>query len=201
MSSSKILSVILAAGESRRMGFPKPLLEYQGRSFLRHIIETHQAAHLPCCVVLGYQREEIEKRTDLSSVTVLVNPTPSRGPLSSLQIALEHAAGSSALILHPVDHPLVRSRTLISLVESHRRIPHCIVIPRFREKKGHPVLFPRRFYSDLKQAPLEQGARSVVHENLASTLHLPVEDPGILQDVDTPAEFQNLQLKLKKNFT
>ena len=175
------------------MGFPKPLLEYQGKSFLRHVIETHQAAQLPCCVVLGHHRKEIEKRTDLSSVTVLVNPTPSRGPLSSLQIALEHAAGTSALILHPVDHPLVRSSTLISLVEFHRRVPHSIVIPQFRGQKGHPVLFPSCFYSDLKQAPLEQGARWVVHKNIASTSHLPVEDPGIVQDIDTPDEFQNLK--------
>ena len=192
MNRAKVISVILAAGESRRMGFPKPLLEYQGKSFLRRIMDTHQAASLPCCVVLGHYREEIQKQTDLSSASVFINPNPSQGPLSSLQIALEHSGDSSALILHPVDHPLVRSNTLIALVESHGRAPDCIVIPWFHDQKGHPVLFPSRFYSDLKQAPLGEGARWVVHRNRASTLQLPVEDPGILQDIDTPDQFQNL---------
>ena len=200
MTCHQIASIILAAGESKRMGFPKPLLEYQGRSFLQCIIEAHRAARLPLYVVLGEYREEIENQTDLSEATVVVNPDPSRGPLSSLQAVLDQVVHSSALILHPVDHPLVSAHTLALLVEYHRRISHCILIPQFHGQKGHPVLFPSRFYADLRSAPLAEGARWVVHQNLPSTFHVPVEDPAILDNINTLDQFQNLQLKLNSNF-
>lgn len=194
----QIVSIVLAAGRSRRMGRPKPLLELGAKTFLERILEAHRAARLPVVVVLGPDAEAIRAQIDLSSVSCLVNPEPERGPLSSLQLALEGVAQSSALILHPADHPLVRPQTLEALARFHRRVTHCIGIPTFQGMKGHPVLFPARFYPDLRSADPAQGARDVVHRNASFVFFLPVEDPGIAWDVDTPEQFQ--ELKLKCNF-
>lgn len=196
----QIVSIVLAAGRSRRMGSPKPLLQFGTKTFLERILEAHRVAGLPTVVVLGPNAEAIRAQIDLSnpSLTCLTNPEPERGQLSSLQLALEQVAQSSALIVHPVDHPLVRPQTLSALARFHRRVSHCIVIPIFQGTKGHPVLFPTRFYPDLRTADPAYGAREVVHRNAPSVSFLPVDDPGISWDVDTPEQFQ--ELKLKCNF-
>ncbi|MFQ5929555.1 MAG: NTP transferase domain-containing protein, partial [Acidobacteriota bacterium] len=191
-SRSDPASVILAAGKSRRMRSPKPLLEFQGKSFLRHIIDAHRMASLPVYVVLGEDRHCIEQSVDLSDASVLVNPDPSRGQLSSLHTALERLTDREALVVHPVDHPLVRSQTIQELIDHFRRVSDCILIPEFQGRKGHPVLFPSRFYPDLKRAPLEEGARWVVHQNPESELRVPVDDPGVVQNINTPAQFEKL---------
>ena len=187
-----VASVILAAGFSRRMGSPKPLLELRGKSFLRTIIDRHKLSCLPVCVVLGQHNLHIAERADLSDTTVLVNPDPSRGALSSLIIALGHLGEPDGLLSHPVDHPLVRAGTIKRLVQHHRRLPASILMPSVHGRKGHPVLFPQRFFFDLRRAPLEEGARWVVHQNPASTFLVSVEDPGILVNVNTPAQARQL---------
>ena len=187
-----VVSVILAAGFSRRMGSPKPLLELRGKSFLRTIIDRHKLSSLPVCVVLGQHNLHVAERVDLSDTTVLVNPDPSRGALSSLIIALDYLGESEGLLIHPVDHPLVLADTIKCLVQHHRRLPASILLPSVHGRKGHPVLFPQRFFFDLRRAPLDQGARWVVHQNLASTFLVPVEDSGILVNVNTPAQASRL---------
>ncbi len=187
-----VASVILAAGFSRRMGSPKPLLELRGKSFLRTIIDRHKLFSSSVCVVLGRHNLHIAERVDLSDTTVLINPDPTRGALSSLLIALGHLGESEGLLIHPVDHPLVLASTVECLVQCHRRLPASILMPSVHGRKGHPVLFPQRFFFDLRQAPLEEGARWVVHQNPASTFLVPVEDPGILENVNTPAQVSRL---------
>ncbi len=192
---SGVASVILAAGFSRRMGVPKPLLELRGKSFLRTIIDRHKLSSLPVCVVLGRHNTHISERVDLSDTIVLVNPDPSRGALSSLLIALEHLGEPEGLLIHPVDHPLVLVETIECLVRHHRRLPASILLPSVHGRKGHPVLFPRRFFPDLRQAPLEEGARWVVHQNPASTFLVSVEDPGILVNINTPSQVSQVVRK------
>ena len=187
-----VVSVILAAGFSRRMGSPKPLLELRGKSFLRTIIDRHKLSSLPVCVVLGQHNLHVAERVDLSDTTVLVNPDPSRGALSSLIIALDHLGEPDGLLIHPVDHPLVLADTIKYLLQRHRGLPASILLPSIHGRKGHPVLFPQRFFFDLRQAPLEQGARWVVHQNLASTFLVPVEDSGILENINTPDQASRL---------
>ena len=187
-----VTSVILAAGFSRRMGSPKPLLKLRGKSFLRTIIDRHRLSSLPVCVVLGRHNLHVAEEVDLSDTTVVVNPDPSRGALSSLLVAMGHLGEPEGLLIHPVDHPLVLASTLEYLVQRHRLLPASILIPSVHGRKGHPVLFPRRFFFDLRHAPLEEGARWVVHQNPASTFLVPVEDPGILVNINIPAQVSRL---------
>ncbi len=187
-----LASVILAAGFSRRMGSPKPLLELGGKSFLRTIIDRHKLSSLTVCVVLGRHNLQVAEQVDLSDTTVLVNPDPSRGALSSLLIALGHLGEPDGLLIHPVDHPLVLAGTIKCLVQHHCRLPASILLPAVHGRKGHPVLFPQRFFFDLRRAPLEEGARWVVHQNPASTFLVPVKDPGILVNINTPAQVSRI---------
>lgn len=193
----RVVSVILAAGESTRMSFPKALARLDGESFLDRVLAVHATLTEARVVVLGFHHEEISRSIDLSAVNVVVNPNPERGQLSSLQEALCFLSGSPAVLVHPVDHPLVRRRTLSRLLRAHRAIPGSILIPRHGDRKGHPVLFPGRFVAELLGAPVEKGARRVVHQNPGSVLQVEVQDPGILENIDTPAQLQEAALALR----
>jgi molybdenum cofactor cytidylyltransferase len=174
------------------MGTPKALLKLPQGCFLEYIIRTHRKAGLALCVVLGYYADQIESQVDLSGLRVARNPDPSRGQLSSLHAAMELLGVPSALLVHPVDHPLVRSSTLTALLESFRNDPERIHIPTCDGRKGHPVLFGQRFWNDLQAAPLEEGARWAVRKNQQDVLTIPVADKGILLNVDTPEQYRAL---------
>jgi len=188
----EVCSVILAAGDSTRMGFPKALLPLGHDTFLSTILGRHQSAGLDPLVVLGSDHSQIKRRTDAGSFRSLHNPSPEEGPLSSLKLALPHIRQASAFIAHPVDHPTVRVETLKSLASEHLRNRDCIILPRHLGRKGHPVLFPYKFYADLSDAPLSEGARFVVRNNRSSILCVDVNDPGILINVDTPERYIEL---------
>lgn len=170
------------------MGVPKALLSIDREAFLERILLTCRSAELPVCVVLGDDHALIRASVDFAGAAVFINPHPCQGPLSSLQIALGFLCDSSAVIVHPVDHPLVSPPTIRGLAECHRRVPACILIPQYRGRKGHPALFPSRFYPCLREAPLEEGARWVVRHHPASTRLLPVEDAGILANLNRPGD-------------
>lgn len=174
------------------MGSPKALLEIERKTFLETLLSRYAAVRVPVYVVLGAHSAEIRQQIDLSSVTVLINQDPSRGPLSSLLIALEQASQSDAFILHPVDHPIISEETIQLLLSTAKRLPHTILLPEFRGKRGHPILIPSKYYPDLREAPLSMGARWVVRSNRGANHLVPVNDPGILLDIDTREAYEQL---------
>jgi len=187
-----VRSIILAAGSSTRMGRPKALLEIGGLTFLSHILRNHQALGLPVSVILGEHQAEIQAAADLSETVVLINPHPELGPLSSLKICLGSSEENEAVLVHPVDHPLVRLDSLRTLLDSHHASPDRIIVPRFGPRRGHPVLFPRLFFDELLAAPLDQGARYVVWKHPETVLILDVTDEGVIQNIDTPEDYARL---------
>ena len=190
---NRVASVILAAGDSRRMGRPKALLPLGRKAFLQHILDCHLSLGTDAWVVLGRQHRQIRSRLDLARARVLVNPDPDRGPLSSLLLVLEKLDGYDGVLVHAVDHPLVAKSTLQALLRKHFQCPACILIPRHHGRKGHPVLFPQRFFGELKQAPLEEGARWVVRRRLSSQLLVPVVDAGVVTNINLPEQVHRLR--------
>ncbi len=188
LTRDQIAAVVLAAGASRRMGFPKALARIGSTTFLGRILRTYQAAGIPAWVVVGPDCGELQSLPELAFSATIVNPRPELGPLSSFRLALRELTLASGVILHPVDHPLVGTHAIESLTLWHRRAPACILVPSHHGLKGHPTLFPGRFFPDLRDCPLDEGARAVVRQNPASTLLVPVEDAGVLANLNTPSD-------------
>jgi molybdenum cofactor cytidylyltransferase len=191
--------VILAAGDSTRMGFPKALLlTRDGKPFVAAIAETFAAAGISeIVVVTGRDHERVAAA--LAHATLPVAPqvvrnlVPSRGQLSSLLIGIDQLpADAPAAVVTLVDVPLMTVETVRLVVSEWRRTGAPIVRPAIGEQHGHPVVFDRRLFQELRQAPLDVGAKAVVRAHAAEIVNVEVTDTGCLVDVDTPGDYEAL---------
>jgi len=187
-----ISGILLAAGDSKRMGEPKALLPYDGITFVDSILNKFSEIGCePIITILGATAELICEKTQVHKFKCFRNPNPEEGQLSSLQIAVAHLpAESEGFIMALVDHPMVKLDTYQKLYETAKANPDNIIVPEFYGQKGHPVYFGRSFFDSILHLPLSDGARAVLRENPADVMYLPVEDEGILKDIDTPKDYQ-----------
>ncbi|HVO93245.1 MAG TPA: nucleotidyltransferase family protein [Terriglobales bacterium] len=185
-----IIAVVLAAGESSRMGRPKALLPIDGQTFIERIVAAlQQTAVARVVVVLGHNAEEMKRRIEHLPVEIVVNPDYKLGQLSSLQAALRHLqtdATCDAMLVHLVDHPYIDPALVERMIQRFYQARKPIVVPRWRGKRGHPVIFSRALFDELLAAPMDQGAKAVVNAHRGETLEIDSEDEGITLDIDTP---------------
>lgn len=192
LMSISVAAIVLAAGESSRMGRPKPLLPLDGTTFLGHLLAELGASRISrTVVVLGHHPEVIlDAMPEVRSIAV-ENPDYPLGQLSSLQVGLR-AIGEDvdAALMCLADHPFITRELLDALLQAHERTHRAIVVPTYGGGRGHPTLFARRLFGELLDAPLDQGARFVVRSHADEVLDLPTDEPGVLADVDTPEQYE-----------
>jgi molybdenum cofactor cytidylyltransferase len=188
-----INAVVLAAGESKRMGKPKALLRFEEQTFLQHIISVLQKSALDkITVVLGASADTILKSVDLSGTQIVVNKNCQDGQLSSLITAIESTPeDTEAVLVCLVDMPFISDSTIKRLIGEFKETLYPIVVPLFGGKRGHPVLFSRSVFGDLRKAPPNKGARYVLYSDQDRVLEVPVHDEGILVSVDTPDGYKS----------
>ena len=195
-----LTGVVLAAGDSTRMGSPKAVLNApDGRAFVARVIRTLLAADLADLLVITGRHHDlvVDAITHdglLEAVRIARNPDPSKGQLSSLLVGLDLVSSSSTegLLMTLVDVPLVHVSTVTAVIDAWRRTRAPIVRPAIGNRHGHPVIFDRAVFEELRAAPLDAGAKSVVRAHEATIVNVPVDDEGCLRDVDTPADYDAL---------
>ena len=195
-----ICAIILAAGDSARMGRTKALLQIADQTFIELINQNVVKAGIKnIYVVLGRDEQKIVSRVNFEgNVHLLQNPDPDRGQLSSLQLCIPNLPEESrGFIMALVDHPLVLESTYQAICKCAEKDSDKIIIPSYQGRKGHPVYFGRKYYDQLTAAPLSEGARSVVRKNLENVVILPVTDIGILKDIDLPEDYNHYISGLK----
>jgi molybdenum cofactor cytidylyltransferase len=184
-----LAAAILSAGESRRMGSPKALIPYRGHTFLEHLIEvtTHPRVGIRR-VVLGAGAEAIREKLGLDPAIVAINENWRQGQLSSIQAAVRSLppGETEGLILCPVDHPLVSAELMAHLIAEFDASGKLIVLPTFRRKRGHPLIFRANLYEEILAASPEIGARQVVWNHAADLLEVPTEEEGVVLNLNSP---------------
>ena len=195
----RVLSgVILAAGDSTRMGAPKALLSApDGRPFVAYIVRTWHAAGLThIAVVTGHAHDAIVAALDRDAPVppplIVQNDDPSRGQLSSLLVGLDAIATTSTegVLMTLVDVPLARPETVAAVIGAWRRTRAPIVRPAIGDRHGHPVLFDRRVFEELRRAPATAGAKAVVRAHQDRIVNVEVSDEGCVVDIDTPFDYE-----------
>jgi molybdenum cofactor cytidylyltransferase len=194
-----IVAVVLAAGESSRMGRPKALLPIEGVRFIERIVTALKATKVGnILVVFGHNAEEMRQKVNDLPVTILVNKGYKGGQLSSLQTAIREIESNAdfgvvdGILIHLVDHPYLNSKLVNHMIDRFYESGKIIVVPRCRGRRGHPVIFSRSLFGELLNAPLDQGAKIVVHSHRDETLEIDTEDEGVTIDIDTPEEYRRL---------
>jgi molybdenum cofactor cytidylyltransferase len=186
-------ALILAGGLSQRMGRPKPLLRFSDdRTFLDQIVSVLRSSQVDrITVVLGAHAGLVHQSTDLSGVRVVVNEAYEKGQLSSLIAGLQSLPpDSEAILLCLVDSPFLTPETINRLIAAFRETGRPIVIPVFQERRGHPTLFGAALFQTLIDAPVEEGAKYVVHTNRNKIVELDVPDGGVTISIDTPQQYR-----------
>jgi CTP:molybdopterin cytidylyltransferase MocA len=190
----RVAGIVLAAGASSRMGEDKALLDWQGRSFLEHLISALKRAGVePLRVVLGGNAEGVQRRVKFGPGEVVVNRDWQRGMLSSLVAALDSLPRDvDAAVLCLVDHPCVSSRLIRTLIERHGQTGRFIVQPTYQGRRGHPVLFAASLFDELRAAPPDVGARHVVYQHAADLLEVPTDEEGIVLNINDKAAYEKV---------
>jgi molybdenum cofactor cytidylyltransferase len=183
-----LAAVILSGGASRRMGAPKALLPYQGGTFLEHLLKVTDHPRIGWRrVVLGADAAAIAESVELPADEVVINENWEAGQLSSIQAGVRSLpAGTDGMLLCLIDHPLI-SRDLVSaLVERFYESGKAIVLPVYKGRRGHPVIFAARLYEELLSAPLETGARAVLWAHREDFSEMETDEEGCVLNLNDP---------------
>jgi CTP:molybdopterin cytidylyltransferase MocA len=193
-----IPGVILAAGRSTRMGRPKALLALPGGddTFLSRIVRVLLEGGVADVLVVGRPDDRpLREAIDLIGrrAQFIDNPRADTGQLSSVIAGLNAAdrPGIRALLVTPVDLPLVRASSIAALLTAFSSSSRAVARATYGGRHGHPVVFGRAVFDALRRADPATGAKAVVRAH--PVLDVEVDDPGVLLDIDTPEDYQALR--------
>jgi molybdenum cofactor cytidylyltransferase len=183
-----LAAVILSGGASRRMGTPKALLPYHGGTFLEHLLSVTDHPRIGWRrVVLGADAQAIAEGMKLPAEEVVINENWEAGQLSSIQAAVRSLpAGTDGMLLCLIDHPLIIRELVGALVERFYESGKSIVLPVYKGRRGHPVIFASQLYQELLSAPLETGARAVVWAHGEEVCEMETSEEGCVLNLNDP---------------
>jgi molybdenum cofactor cytidylyltransferase len=196
--------VILAAGESSRMGRDKALLPWPsgsalGDTFLSAAIKLFFPYVDVVLVVAGKNQAALSPVVYANGASLVINPDPDRGQFSSLQAGLQEVRnrGRDTAMFTLVDRPPVRAATIEALQEAFERAiakRKWAVIPAYEGKHGHPILVANEMLEAFIEAPETSNARDVESAHQSQIEYVPVDDPLIAVNVNTPEQYASLNL-------
>jgi molybdenum cofactor cytidylyltransferase len=190
---SKTGIIILAAGNSSRMGEPKQLMMYNNKTFLQHIIAEAKNALLdPVICVTGYESDLISESISGMEVSIVYNEYWSEGMGSGISAGIKQLLLSDvdSVILTVSDQPYVTSDLFLTMLKMKARSGKRIVACSYAGTLGTPVLFSKEYFNQLKSLSGNQGAKNIVKLNLPDVCSVEFEKGEI--DIDTKEDYKNL---------
>lgn len=188
--------ILLAAGNSSRMGSPKQLLPYQGKTFLERIIDTAQEIFDPnqIMLVLGANQYEISSVIKNKKVQFVINEEWKSGMASSIQAGIKtlsnHFPEMEKCFISVCDQPYITSDLFSKMLHLQETSSKEIVVAKYADTLGVPALFSKKYFKQLTELTGEQGAKNIIRQNMNDVTSFEFEKAAI--DIDTPADYDHL---------
>ena len=185
-------AIVLAAGMSARMGAHKVLLPFGGTTVIAHIVDSLARSAIDrTFVVVGHEGPRVAAALADRAVTIVANPDYAAGMLSSVRCGLRALPEEcDAALVALGDQPRITAALVDAMLRAYRTSGKAIVVPVFEGARGHPLLFSTRYRDEILSGYADVGLRGLLAAHAGDVLDLPVEDPSILADMDTPEDYE-----------
>jgi molybdenum cofactor cytidylyltransferase len=186
----RVAAIVLAAGESRRMGRPKQTLSFGDSTVIGAVVGALQASQVSfTTVVLGYHSEEVREALAGMEVDTTINPAPEQGMLSSAQWGLSHLPDTYDAYLFALGDQPGLQPDIISALMAAAMSGHGIILPTHGGKRGHPLIIRARYREEILALSLTGGLNQLLECHPDDISLVPVESPSIHEDIDTPEDY------------
>jgi molybdenum cofactor cytidylyltransferase len=192
VTMGRLWAIILAAGESKRMGSPKMLLLFNGITMLEKVIGNIRDSVVDnIVVVLGAEKEALTELVSKSLVSYCFNDNYKQGMLSSVKCGFRNLPPDiEAVLVFQGDQPFIAPKVINRVIEGYRSSGKGIAIPVYKGRRGHPLLIDQKYRNEIECLDDNKGLRSLSHRYSEDVLEVETDDPGILTDFDTYDEYK-----------
>lgn len=186
-------AIILAAGQSRRMGTQKLLLPVAGQPMIACIVDQVLASRVDHTLIVTGQDPCIAAVLAGRPIHFTTNPDPNGNMLSSIRCGLRALpAECDTILLVLGDQPSLQSATIDALLAASQSTPRTILVPTFAGRRGHPLLFSARYRDEILTQFDSTGLRGLLHAHPDDIHQVPVDEPAVLEDIDLPEDYRRL---------
>jgi molybdenum cofactor cytidylyltransferase len=187
-----ISAVLLGAGKSKRMGVDKLSLPWGRKTIFERCFETLLRSEIrELVVVLGVRSKRVKNRFQGRKVKVIMNPYSSRGMSTSIRRGLQAIhPGCRGILIALGDQPQLKTRTINGLIHAFEKGKRGIIVPSYRGRRGHPVIFRRKYEKELLNLKGDVGGRFVIEKHPEDVRLVPVKSVGVVKDVDTWQDYK-----------
>ncbi len=190
-----IITVILAAGYSSRMGSFKPLLELGGEPAIARVCRSFSQLGLPLCVVTGHNATRLRPIIEKIGAAEAYNPDFADGMFTSIREGVRHAfeQGADGVLLSPVDCSLVTPAAIKRVLDTAEANPDRFSVAVFGGKKGHPLYIPKKVFEEILAHDGTNGLKGVTRRYDHELIRVETLDEGVLLDMDTPEGYEHMK--------
>ncbi len=187
-----ITAILLGAGESKRMGQNKLLLPWGKRTILERSLQTLLNSRVKeVILVVNDQTQEKARQWEDQRVKVVFNPEYRKGMSRSIHQGIRTSDPiSEGFLIALGDQPTLKSRTINLLIEAFQKAEGKIIAPSFQGRRGHPVIFPRKYREELLKLRGDEGGKSILNRHSKEVLVVPVRSKEVIRDIDTPGDYK-----------
>lgn len=190
--------IVMASGYGSRIGTNKLLLEYRDKKLIEHIMDKILQINFYSRLVVAKDNEVLDIACK-KGFKVVENKNSILGQSESIKLGIENSPVAEGYMFFTGDQPLLSKLTIEKMIDAFKNNPQNIVVPRYKERNGSPVIFSSIFIDELKVLEGDKGGREVIKRNKDSLIFVEVENEYELMDIDTWEDYKKLQLQRKDN--
>jgi molybdenum cofactor cytidylyltransferase len=190
-----ISAILLAAGQSRRMGQFKQLLTVAGKTFVEQCVDTLLASFADeIIVVTGHRESDVRHKLENRRVRFAHNPDYKEGMSTSIKRGVEAASDESdAVLIALVDQPLIETDTVNQLIEIYRKDRPLIIVPRYKGRNGHPIIMDMKLRQEILSMDTSRGLKPVREAHAGEVVYIEAASESVLIDFDLPEDYLRIK--------